>query len=288
MTMPDSEHHVVLLFAAMSGSARLYERLEDDVVGRAVKGCIASVESAVGMFHGRLVQVGVEEVLALFDNPASACQAAMEMQRRVAGLSPLSGIRPTIRIGLHLSPTEGDEPSPEAMTTAARAVGFAGSEQILASRSFADRLPEPLKQHLHKLTPFPDGSELVEVRWNSPDTGGNPANTLKEAGSRLRLHYGERSFVLDGTEGSFSFGRDGSCDLIVEDRKASRRHGRIEKRGKDFVYLDRSTNGSYVSFAGKPEAMVRHGEVSLRGRGVICFGSSVNDPGAECVSFEAF
>jgi predicted component of type VI protein secretion system len=85
---------------------------------------------------------------------------------------------------------------------------------------------------------------------------------------------------------ALSMGRDASVEIVVRDRRASRNHARIERRGEKFVLTDQSTNGTYVTFAGEPELFLRREEVVLRGRGSICFAASGSSNEADCAEFE--
>ena len=73
---------------------------------------------------------------------------------------------------------------------------------------------------------------------------------------------------------------------LIVDRKASRSHGRVERRNNSYFYIDSSTNGSYVSVGGQNEVMVRRREIELKGSGRISFGGSASDPKADFAEFE--
>ena len=69
--------------------------------------------------------------------------AAIDMQLRVADLPPISGLKLTIRIGLHCGEIveQFDTVLGEAVNTTARITGMARVDQILASKQLADLLP---------------------------------------------------------------------------------------------------------------------------------------------------
>lgn len=81
-------------------------------------------------------------------------------------------------------------------------------------------------------------------------------------------------------------GRDAACDLVIHDRRASRHHASIERRGNQVVLIDRSTNGTYVMIDGLPEHFLKQSECILRGKGVILFAASSSNPDGECAEFE--
>ena len=80
-------------------------------------------------------------------------------------------------------------------------------------------------------------------------------------------------------------GRDAGCDIVVAEPKASRQHARIERRRDKFFLTDQSTNGTYVTFAGESEIVLRREEAMLRRSGRIVFGHSASDAGGDVVEF---
>jgi len=73
---------------------------------------------------------------------------------------------------------------------------------------------------------------------------------------------------------SFTLGRDQSNDLVIADPMASRNHARVEKRKDQFVLVDQSANGTYVTVTGRKEITLRRSEFVLYGSGEIAFGDS--------------
>ena len=173
-------------------------------------------------------------------------------------------------------------------------------DQILASSRFLGQLP---KQCQTFAIPIPASSgiregkeliELVQLDWQRHESyqrvqaqnhSIDPNNAHKTS-ERLCIRYRGKTFLLDDKTPTLTMGRDPSSKLLIEDRKASRAHGRIEKRNGIYFYVDSSTNGSFVSFPGQMEVMVRKDEIQLRGPGRICFGTSRNDSLADFADFE--
>ncbi|MDX9737128.1 MAG: FHA domain-containing protein, partial [Azonexus sp.] len=104
--------------------------------------------------------------------------------------------------------------------------------------------------------------------------------------SRLCLRYLGQTYLVSSQNPVLTTGRDASCGVIVDDRRVSRQHARIERRSDGFYLVDTSTNGSFVSIQGRQEALVRKHDVLLEGRGKICLGSTINDGRSECLEFE--
>jgi len=293
-----------IMFADVSGSARLFERLEDTEAAHAVERCIKRMERSITGYRGRTLQVAGDELQALFDSPEDACLAAIDMQLRVADIPPISGLKLTIRIGLHCGEVleQFDTALGEAVNTTARITGMARVDQILASKQLADLFPSHCENFvvpIREMASIREGKnlvELVQIDWQRHEEYQrtrvaipNPSLDLsinRKISDRLCLRYRGKAFLLDDKTPTLSLGRDPSSKLLIEDRKASRAHGRIEKRDGSYFYIDSSTNGSFVSFPGQVEIMVRKDEIQLRGSGRICFGGSRNDSLADFADFE--
>jgi adenylate cyclase len=103
---------------------------------------------------------------------------------------------------------------------------------------------------------------------------------------RLCIRYHGDAFLLDEKSPFLTMGRDPVSKLLIVDRKASRTHGRVERRNNSYFYIDSSTNGSYVSVGGQNEVLIRRREIELKGSGRISFGGSASDPKADFAEFE--
>lgn len=108
--------------------------------------------------------------------------------------------------------------------------------------------------------------------------------TLEPRHATLRVSYRAMEIILDSARGSLSLGRDKSAELVIEDTKTLRLHCRVECRVNKFVLVDRSTNGTYVTFQGDPEVVLKREELALRGHGWIALGLPRADT-AELVEF---
>ena len=298
MSLP---HQKTILFADVSGSARLYECLEDSEAARAVERCIKRIERSINGYQGRKLQVAGDELQALFDSPEDACLAAIDMQLRVADIPPISGLKLTIRIGLQCREIVEQFGAivGAAVNTTARITGMAHVDQILASKLLADQFPSLCSNFvvpIRETGSIREGDnliELVQIDWKRHEEYQRAHMSvakhdldLEQISGRLCLRYRGKAFLLDQKSPTLSLGRDPACKLLIEDRKASRTHARIELRNGSYYYIDSSTNGSFVSFPGQIELLVRKDEIQLRGSGRICFGGSRNDAFADFADFE--
>jgi class 3 adenylate cyclase len=289
-----------LIVADVCASVSLYEKLGESEAPHAIERCLKRMSRAIEVYRGKVLQVAGDELFAVFDSADDAAQAAVEMQLRIDDLPPVSGHKLAIRVGLHLGmlSDEAGMAGSETHKIAARLAGIAQGGEILTSTAFAQALPQ---HSLLSFKPQPASHPVLELNrplhiqqllWHGQALAAAPPmpveNTTPSRNMvvRLGVRYHGHAFLLDDKSPMLSLGRDISNELVIEDRRASRLHARIERRDDHYYYIDISTNGSFVSQTGGQEVMVRRHDLLLEGSGRICFGSSSNDPSADCAEFE--
>jgi hypothetical protein len=290
----------VLLIADVTGSASLHQHLDDKEAERAIERCITRMLRSLEAGEGELLQHVGDELLARFASADAAVHAAVDMQQRIIDLPPVSGHKLAVRIALHDDSSKfGAPPDPVKRASLMRIAGFAKGEQILCSAAIAAILadsttviPTQNRSELGELHEETEKFTLFQLLWSAHSLLPRQSrHTPAAASSRsktasLCVRYHGKEFLIDEKSSVLSMGRDPACNLVVEDRKVSRHHARIERRSDGFYLIDSSTNGSFLSMQTHAEILVRRYEVLLAGKGVICFGSSANDPAAERVAFE--
>ena len=281
--MSATQRKLIVMFADVSGSTALFERLGDKEAMHAVERCLKRMKRSIDGYKGKTIQ-------AVGD----------ELQQRIADLPPVSGLKLTIRIGLHCGEVadDGKKLTGPAVATAARIAGIARRDQILCSSLLVKALGEtsfisadPVPE-LGSVTEEGVALSLFQINWpsyqgataNSAHSTFGPSSTTPI--ERLCVRYRGKAFLLDDKTPVLTIGRDLGCKLIIDDRKASRQHARVERRGDGFYLVDTSTNGCFVTLTGRQEVMIRRHEIQLENRGQISFGNSGNDPSAEIAEFE--
>jgi hypothetical protein len=298
--MSATQRKLIVMFADVSGSTALFERLGDKEAMHAVERCLKRMKRSIDGYKGKTIQVVGDELLGAFETSEDACQAAIDMQQRIADLPPVSGLKLTIRIGLHYGEVsdDGKKLTGSAISTAARIAGIARRDQILCSSVLINALSKPSfisANPVPELGTVPEDGEalmLFLINWPSYQgaTGNSQLSTFGQSSAvpveRLCVRHHGKAFLLDEKTPVLTIGRDLGCKLIIDDRKASRQHARIERRGDGFYLVDTSTNGCFVTQSGRQEVMVRRHEIQLESRGQISFGNSGNDPLSDIAEFE--
>jgi hypothetical protein len=287
--------------------------------GHAFERCLNRVKNTGEGFRGKLLASTKNgQVAFVFDSPAEACLAAIEMQRRVVELMPTSGIR----LGLRVAVLSGESEA-EVNPQVDKLLEMALSGQILCSRQVlmevAVSVGLRVSDRKQKLTPG-NGVEpirIMQLLWHENDddldddtrlSGEELPVTLTSTSLlaqaamtdgyatippapparsiRLLVRHGERSLILDEKTPSLTIGREHRNDIAINDNRASRQHARLERRDGYYWLVDMSTNGTFIAFAGEQEVFLRKDSIALRGKGALSFGLSTRDVEAEPLDFE--
>jgi hypothetical protein len=271
-------------------------------------------------FRGRLSgTVKNGQVSFVFDSPTEACLAAIEMQRRIAELTPTFGIR----LGLRLAILSAEDEE-KANQQASKLLEMTLSQQILCSRPVLMEVAVSVglravdqKQKL-KFAESGESIRVLQLLWHENDDGLADETRLSEEedlpatltstsllaqavmadGSatippsppahpiRLLVLHGDDSLILDENNPTLTIGRDHLCDIVINDSRTSRQHARLERRDGYYWLVDLSTNGTFIAFSGEAESFLRKDSVALRGKGTLAFGISTYDKDVDSLAFE--
>lgn len=287
-----------VLFADVAGSTALYEVLGDERAFAVVEECLATMSACTAEAGGRVIKTIGDAVMAVFRSADAAAGAASAMQRRVDALGPTVGRPLALRIGFHFGAVVAHEHDVfgDTVNLASRLCDLASKGQIVTDQGTAALLTGEHAQSLRELFSIPvKGKEqevpLVELTWQEASEGttviyarhapaGAPAALLALEGGGHHVEMGpERRKV--------TFGRDLEADFAVRDKCVSRAHAMIERRRERFVLVDHSSNGSFVTFDGRPEMRVHREELTLVGHGWIALGQPRAEA-AQAIEFRCF
>lgn len=293
--MSVTQRYFCILFADVAGTALLSEKLGPAEAAHAVERCHNRMSRATEACQGRVVKIGGDEMMAVFNTAEQALHAAYEMQERVHKLPPVSGVTLSIRVGMQYGPAleEGGDFFGDAVNVAASIIGVARGGQIVTTEYTLNALSQAMRQAARQIDgvsiPVGGATERVfEIVWQeTPEFATWPTSQLRRpAVKRLLLRHGAAEFVLDMSHDRISLGRDAASDVVIHDRRASRSHARIERRQDRFILIDQSTNGTFVTFDGELELALKSEEIVLHGRGRLSFGHAYSDDISESVTFE--
>jgi class 3 adenylate cyclase len=281
-----TDHTVAVLFADVSGSTQLYEQLGDAKALATMSRCLDMARDSATSYGGRLVKTIGDEVMIVFPTADMAAIAAVDIQEKMLALAHTEQLRLAFRIGFHFGGAierDGDVFG-DSVNTAARLVGLAKAGQIITSDATAKTLPAYLRSQLRELdVATVKGKQqdigLVELLWHmTADLTTVAPRPLVQA-AELELRHGDATIRLTAQTSAITLGRDPQNDLVINDRRASRLHARIERRRDKFALIDASVNGTYVTIDGDREFLVHRQELLLQGKGRMSFGHAYeSDP----------
>ncbi|MDP2792588.1 MAG: adenylate/guanylate cyclase domain-containing protein [Sulfurisoma sp.] len=294
--MTETPRNLCVLFADVAGSTRLYERLGDAEALRAVERCLNRVDHVVASYKGRVIKTIGDEIMAVFDTAEEGMQAACDMQQRVEDLPPVSGVKLAIRVGYHFGPAieENNDVFGDTVNVAARMTALAKGGQIITTGEAIDALPLLLRQSSREIDGIAikgkrEVVRVCEVLWQEGDDLTMKSASIAPAAPpplRVKLRHGNKEITLDAAHPTAALGRDLASDVVINDPRASRTHARVELRRDKFMLVDQSTNGTYVTFQGEAEFVLKREETFLRNRGRVCFGHAWADDKTEVLEFE--
>jgi class 3 adenylate cyclase len=287
--------HFAMLFADVSGSTSIYEKLGDHDARIAIESVLGALRKSIAIQNGRVVKTIGDEVMAVLPSADAAIQAACDMQIRVHAIPPVGNLRLAVRIGFHYGPAiekEGDYFG-DAVNVAARMAGLAKGRQIITTGATVDAMSPLLRKATRDLDTMAikgkqDEVRVCEVLWQDSDDVTTLAPRESRADVRepkLTLTYGTHTLTVGAERTAATLGRDAANDFAVPDKMASRVHAKIECRRGQFFLADQSTNGTFVTVEGDAEVVLKREQILLRGRGVICLGHSAAASRAEAVAY---
>lgn len=287
---------MAVLFADISESTRLYQKLGDTAARAIVGESLALISSVLERHQGRLVKTIGDEVMCVFPSADLAVLAASEMQTAVAAAQP--GNHPVaIHIGLHHGPVlvEQDDVFGDTVNVAAYLTAVASGDQILTTEATENCLSDALKSCVRPifhtvLKGATEETRVYQVLWRTDNVALTDVNLRSgkiipgDTGS-LVLSLGEERVRVDQWRIGVVVGRSKECDLVVTDKFASRKHFTIRLVRTHFYLYDHSINGTFVSLESGEEVHVLRRELLLDGAGQICLGHSRSERPAEIINF---
>ena len=274
-----------VLFADITESGQLYQKLGDAAARNVVNACVEAMASVLPRHQGALVKTLGDEILCVFPTADLAVLAASEMQT-VVTKTPPGNYPVSIHIGLHYGPVlyDNGDVFGDTVNVAAYVTAVATRDQILTTEATEAALSPALKSNVRPvfnavLKGSARESVVYQVMWRADRAEMTEVNLASsrvipgDTGSLLVALQGER-VRIDDWRPSIRIGRGLECDLVVNDRYASRQHLTIRAMRTRFYLIDHSINGTFVTLEGGEEVHVLRGEIPLDRSGQLSLGRS--------------
>lgn len=285
-----------VLFADVSQSGQLYQKLGDTTARNIVNACIEAMSAILPQHEGEIVKTLGDAILCVFPSADLAILAAGEMQAIVTNTRP--GNYPiSIHIGLHYGPVLQDKGDVfgDTVNVAAYLTAVAMREQILTTEATKIALSPALQSSVRPvfntiLKGSGQDSVVYQVMWKTDRAEMTEVNVGSnrlipgDTGSLLVEHEGER-IRIDQWRPEITIGRGPGCDLVVNDRYVSRDHLTVRAMRTRFYLIDHSINGTYVTFKDGEEVHILRGEIPLERSGTLSLGRSGAENAGQIITF---
>lgn len=288
MTDTQRTETVAIVFADISGSTALYERVGTAQAHAQISACLTLLKSIVAQNDGEFVHSRGDDVVCTFQNPQNAFQTTRDMLAKTDGGELL------VHIGLDYGEVirVRDDIFGDCVNAAARLSSLANSNEALSSELLRSLVNQSSQAELtffdtRHLKGKKDAANVYRYANPSLDLGtviafGGGTGLSAQAKPAVTTAFAELSF--DGTTltceagAQLTLGRADTSDMVLPFAWVSRNHAVLEMR-KDHAYLrDVSSNGIYVSVPGQPPVLLRRETMLLPRK---CSLSPTNPPDAE-------
>ncbi len=267
-----------ILFADITDSTRLYEKLGNTGARRLCANSISVIGQIVMSHHGKVIKTMGDGLMAAFDDVQKSYDAAVAIQEFHADK------RLSVTVGFHHGPVlvENNDIFGDTVNVAAKITSKAKAGEILLSQEVFDSLPIYYQMTIRLLdcvrlkgknkpvniyTVIYDQQEATICTAISPliNSPGKPVSLLISCND-------VRHMIYPAEHKLFRLGRDEKNDCVSFSPYASRIHAVIEFERDRFIVTDQSTNGTFVNGSGGNTFFLKRESAPLVGEGIISLG----------------
>ena len=271
-----------VMFVDIAGSTKLYQEFGDTLAQDSIARCLIRMSETIKRHRGTVVKFIGDEILCYFEAVEDSINAAFKLNELLEQFDDPNGINLRIRIGLHYGSAIIDKNDiyGDTVNVAAAMRELAASRQIITTEAVMHLMPPEIlhrarRYDTSRLKGRQEKTVIYELQWEDEDSTQMLSSTNSgddDKSTRLQLNYKEKEISLLEEMPSITIGRDSTCGMIIDGKLVSREHATIEYRKGKFIYMDTSTNGTYIRTEEGRNVYVRREEVPLWGLGSISLG----------------
>jgi len=174
--MKGEKQNLVIMFADLSGSTRLFETLGDTIALQKLTTYIGSLTDIIEDHQGSVIKTIGDEIMATFQDAGDAQEAACAIQESMSFENTAKKTEISVHIGFHYGPVilaKGDVFG-DSVNVASRMVDLAKDGQIITTRETITKLSEKLQnstRHLYNI-PVKGRKENVDLFRSDLGTHG--------------------------------------------------------------------------------------------------------------------
>lgn len=289
--------NVSILFADIAGSSKLYEVLGNDEAQRLIVELLSALANIARQHNGESLRTIGDEVMCAFGRADDAVVAAVAMHqivntyRMTDGGEP-GGIGLYIRIDTGICIRDGQELFGEPVNTAANIKRLAKPTQTLLSERTRNELSMEIKSATRFIGNLPikgkvGTSDIFEHVWEDVEITAIslPLHRFEDKTVALDVFNGTTNKTVDEMHPILTIGRLSENGLVLKYPHISRLHAKIEYRLGRFILADFSINGTHVHVFGRGNVFVKHDELPLDGKGLICPGREASSESPDAIHY---
>jgi len=286
---PESLSELVILFADISGSTKMYETLGDRVTYECITESLGHISRQVEAHQGVIVEVIGDEILSYFHKAEDAFDCACEIQIHFSNFLTSHGHPMKIHIGFYQGPVKMhlNHPYGDSVNVAARLTSLAKNGQIITTANTITSLSPDKKSRCRpfryvKVKGKSDPLDTMEVMWDFQDSTmfltRSPQGEIRVEAAEAEFNFRGTRFRITQQETPVTLGRSEENTIVIPSNAVSRTHARIEYRYGELVFIDHSTNGSFITTIPGRRTQdglnihLHHREWTMAGQGSISFG----------------
>lgn len=296
-----------VVFTDLHGSTAVFEALGNAEATEIVTRFNEFIADLVQEYSGRVIKTLGDGVMAIFERPRDAIDAAVAIQRqhsqRLVQLPKTHQL--PIRIGMATGDVEwvNGDCYGDAVNVASRLCDLCGANQILANHSSIEGDADLTGSHFRSLGPIavrgrvepclvyqiewqPEAaSELMTVLGNIDNDYWKQSTDI--LGREVELLWGGERSLFRAFDMPITIGRVSNNDFVVADPRVSRTHAQLSWKNGNIVIDDLSSYGTCVRFEGSPngDALLRRSSCVLHGSGALALGAGFSDPSVPVIRF---
>ncbi len=296
-----------VVFTDLHGSTAVFEALGNALATEAITEITSRISQQCVQGGGKVVKTLGDGVLVMFPDGQSAINAVVEIQRSHSNrmLRTAPELRMPLRIGVASGEVEmvAGDCYGDAVNVASRLCDLCGPYQIWANAAALAMAEERQGTNFRILGPInirgrAEPCTVYQIEWHEDVASDfltmqgslDPAQISGDRdalGREVELTWSGNSRRFKSFELPIQLGRVHDADFIVNDPRVSRIHARLEWRNGSVVFVDASSYGSWVRFAGTKgsDVLLRRAECVLHGKGELALGASFSDASVPTVAF---
>ena len=297
---------LTVVFADLTGSTGVFESLGNVKATQAITRLTQWIGTVCEAHCGNVVKYLGDGVLILFAESRQAIDAAIELQqvhqKRIRKWPEPLKMRLQVGIARGEIVEQDADCYGDAVNVASRLSDLSGPEQILVSDTVIKQLPSSSSVRSRCMGQMSirgrTGSCVVHrIEWQTEvlsEVFTLPASLMPLSSARHEAQPGFIELTWRNTKAAFTsaelpvfLGRDVSAQFVVQDRRVSRKHARIEWRSGKFYLEDISSYGTWVRFADSTALVaLRRQECVLLMDGEIALGAPFEDATVPTIAFK--